>query len=235
MVTAERQKTIGQPARRRVFAWYPLPPVDQLAPLVGELERDLPKVFRWQNVWRIASVAQALEGGEGKNLVFEVARLKDKQDQTGGEVVRVPVLREGQEMEFRLINKGADEVWVTVLYLDANLGIEMFVEPVALEARRGKISPIRTTMRTLGGTSTGVEGMVVFAILTRQHREVPDFKFLDQTPLHKPEKPKSAPRNLDTPFKRLLASGTLSNPTRAMERAAPTTPAILLRSWVLLP
>ena len=68
----------------------------------------------------------AQEGGETHGLQFEVALLKDENDRSGGELLRNPVLRDGQEMEFRLKNEGVEDLWVSLLYLDANLGIEQY-------------------------------------------------------------------------------------------------------------
>src|SRR5207237_1195247 len=54
----------------------------------------------------------------------EVARLKDENDRTGGQVIRDGVIRSGTEAEMRLTNEGSADLWVSLFYLDGNLGIK---------------------------------------------------------------------------------------------------------------
>ena len=219
----------GPNVPRKVFAAYSASDPSALA---SALERDLPKVFKWQNVWRIVSGVSAQEGGETHGLQFEVALLKDENDRSGGELLRNPVLRDGQEMEFRLKNEGVEDLWVSLLYLDANLGIEQYW---AGALRQGTaLRPFRTTM-TVKNNSTGLEGMVVMALPLSVQKEEPDFRFLEQQPLHLPETVKrSVNQAPSTPFGKLMAAAAFNGRAREMERRVPSTPAILSQSWLLL-
>ena len=219
----------GPDAPRKVFASYP---AGNPSALASSLERDLPKVFKWQNVWRVAGGVAAQDGGETHGLRFEVALLEDEDDRTGGKLLRDPVLRDGQNMEFRLKNEGVEDLWVTLLYLDANLGIEQYWTG---SLRQGAaLKPFRTAMN-VKDNSTGVEGMIVMALPLSVQRVEPDFRFLEQQPLRVPEaRGRGADPSPATPFGRLMAAAALDGGTREMERRVPSTPAILSQSWILL-
>jgi hypothetical protein len=225
---AQRPRITGQPMLRKVYGMYP---ADTKA-LIGGLERDLPKIFKWQNVWRVASGIQGQASGETHGLKFEVAKLKDENDRTGGELLRGGILRSGQEMEFRLRNEGNQNLWATLLYLDANLKIEIFASKVI---ERGKAwDPIRGTL-TVNGNSFGREGMLVFAIPTAVQREEPNFRFLEQEPLQVAAKTsRSADETPRSPFGKLLGAAAFAKGTRDLVQRVPTTPAILSQSWVLV-
>jgi hypothetical protein len=215
-------------APRKVFGNYPAEPPTALA---AALELDLPKVFRWQNVWRIAGNV-ASQASETYGLGLEIALLKDQNDRTGGKLLDQPVLHDGQNVEIRLKNDGVEDLWVTVLYLDANLGIEVFW---AASIRQGTaLVPFREVMR-VDNHSTGREGLVIFALPQKVQKLEPDYHFLEQQPLRIPEVAhrglKDAP---DTPFAKLMSAAAFGGGTRGMERKVSTTPAIISQSWILL-
>ena len=216
-------------ALRKVFAAYP---AGDPAALAAALERDLPKIFKWRNVWKISGAINAQDGAETHGLKFEVATLKDENDRSGGELLRTSILRDGQEMEFRLKNDGTEDLWVTVLYLSANLGIEHYWSG---SLRQGSaLKPFRTTM-TVKDNSTGVEGMIVFALPLSVQKVEPDFHFLKQQPLRVPDVIKRGLADApDTPFGMLMAAAAFNGGTREMEKRVPTTPAILSQSWLLI-
>ena len=182
----------------------------------------------------MAGGIQSQEGLETHGLQFEVALLKDDNDRTGGKPLHGGILRSGQEMEFRLKNEGDQDLWVTLLYLDANLKIEVFESNVI--QRRKSWSPIQTTI-TVKGDSFGREGMVVFAIPTAVQREEPNFKFLEQEPLGVATRISCSAGDVPkTPFGKLLAAAAFGRTTRGdLIRQVPTTPAILSHSWILVP
>ena len=64
----------GKPVSRVIFGKYDAGDPRKLA---AGLERDLHKIFTWQNVWRVAGSLGARDD-EGPDLKFEVLRLKDK-------------------------------------------------------------------------------------------------------------------------------------------------------------
>jgi hypothetical protein len=213
---------------RRVFGNYP---AGEPKALAAALELDLPKVFRWQNVWRIAGNV-ASQASETYGLRLEIAVLKDRNDRGGGKLLDKPVLYDGQPVEIRLKNDGIEDLWVTVLYLDDNLGIEVFW---AGSIRQGTaLAPFPEVMK-VENHSTGREGLVIFALPQRVQKLEPDYRFLGQLPLQTPE---VANRDLkgagDTPFAKLMSSAAFGGGTRGMERKVSTTPAIISQSWILL-
>jgi hypothetical protein len=221
----------GQPALRKVFGAY-LPENKALA---SSLERDLPKIFKWQNVWRVADQASALNDRETHGLKFEVALLASEEDKTGGVLLREPVLHDGQAVEFRVKNEGTEDLWVTILYLDANLGIHAGDYTPGVIRRGDSMRPLRASM-SVEGASTGYEGMVVLAIPMSIQKDEPDFAFLEQEPLGVVTKSvRDAPKAMTTPFQKLMTSAAFGGGTRDMQKHVSSTPAILSSSWILLP
>jgi hypothetical protein len=215
--------------RRKVFGVYPAGSEKELA---GALERDLPKIFKWQNLWRIAAGIHGEDGGRDYGLKLEVLALHDENDRKG-QPVTDGVLRDGMEVAYVLRNDGSDPLWVTALYLDANLGIQK-VFSRALEPEGGPIRFLQAKMSTRDG-SWGLEGMVVFAIPQPVHRVQPDFSFLEQPPLAVADARRGSPRAApDSPFGRLLAAAAFNAGTRGHPPRVPTTPAVVSQSWVLL-
>ncbi len=224
----ERLRSAGYRLPRKIYGKYPLGDAKALS---GDLERDLPKIFKWRNLWRVANGVSTEDENETHGLRFEAGKLKDENDRSGGEPLRQPVLHDGQDMEFRIKNEGLDDLAISILYLDANLGISQYW---AGSLSRGKaLKPLRTRM-SAKDDSTGVEGMLVFALPIKQGEL--DLSFLEQQPLQVSDVVKrsadAAPR---TPFGKLLAAAAFNQGTRGMERKAPTTPAILIQSWILVP
>ncbi len=225
----ERLKQEGRPQTRKVYGSYSL----EETKLAGELDRDLPKIFKWQNLWKIASGVQMMHDGKTHGFVFEVAKLKNQNDRSGGELLRDGLLNDGQEMEFRFRNEGVQDLWVAVLYLDSNLGIEVYWSGAI--ARGKALKPIRTQM-SVDGDSFGVEGMAVFAVPIAVQKVEPDYRFLEQQPLRVAEaRQRSANQAAKTPFGKLMAAGAFNVGTRGMRKHVETTPAILLQPWVLVP
>ena len=106
-------------AVRSYFAAYSPSDVQSLE---GELERDLPKLFRWQNLWRVLGGVTSMDGGESHGLLFESFILRDKQD-TAGQPLDKGVLRSGDYVKFQLRNEGPQNLWVSLFYLDAIWGL----------------------------------------------------------------------------------------------------------------
>jgi hypothetical protein len=211
---------------KKVFGAYPAAGGKEL---VGALERDLPKIFKWQNVWRVAG---GLAGrGDGKNygLSLEVRTLKDKADKEG-EPLRDGPLHDGQWAAFSLKHDGSDPVWVSVFYLDANLGITQ-ITVRGLEPTDAPERITRLRFSTAGG-STGVEGMVVFAI-PQAGNEKPNLSFLEQQPLAVRERGGVLAKPPDTPFGKLLSAAAFNAGSRGLP-VAPSNPAVLSQSWLLL-
>lgn len=215
-------------AQRRYFAVYS---ADDERALAGDLERDLPKLFRWQNLWRVSRGVNVLEGGETHGVHFDAFRLKNQQDPTG-EPFRAGVLRSGDFVKFALRNDGSQPVWATLLYLNANFGVKHFFTG---QIRPGDtLKPFVFRMHA-DAASSGQEGMLVF-VTPVVDKTRPEFEFLEQEPLCLPEvrtRDANAPPN--TPFGKLLKAAAYNRGVRDMEPVVSTTPAILTQAWVLLP
>ena len=81
--------------------------------------------------------------------------------------------------------------------------------------------------------------MVLFVFPQSVHPQRPDFKFLEQSPLKRPEARsrgavgKGAP---NTPFGELMRAATLEGGTRAPPRKLTNTaPGVLAQSWLVIP
>jgi hypothetical protein len=219
----------GQPIPRKVFGRYP---VGDARALVGGLERDLPKVFRWRNVWRVANGSATRDAGEAHGLRLEMYKLTGQNDTTG-ERFRTGPLPDGQRMKIQVKNTGTEKLWVTVLSLSADFGISHLYTGV-MEGGQA-LQPFLATMRMRGGP--GVEGLVVFAVPVAAQAAQPDFKFLEQSPLRENTRSDLRPpdRGTPTPFERLLAAAAFNRGTRDIELQVPSTPAILSQTWVIVP
>lgn len=219
---------------RKVFGRYPL--ANEPA-LLGALERDLPKIYRWENLWRVANEVHAVDGGESYGLVVEVLKLKDEHDRQGEEL-RAGVLKSGDEVAFWVTNGGPHNLWVTAFYLDANLRIRVvFSDGVG----RGKRVKLGQGSMTVDDNSAGLEGLVAFAIPQAVQKDQPTFAMLEQEPL---QVVNAARRGVDRgrsaplgSFERLLDHAAFHSEmrTRSWEPRVSTAPAILTRSWVLVP
>ena len=224
------QQRAGDPPSgpRKYFAAYAVANTQTLA---GALDRDFPKLFRWQNLWRVSSGVNSMDGGETNGLKFEAFKLANLQDQTD-EPMRGGLLRSGDIVKFTLKNEGVQNVWVTLLYLDANLGVK-HVYSGQIEAGRD-LRPFRFRM-TSDGNSAGPEGMIAFASPATD-KTAPDFSFLEQEPLLvESDRTKGIGDVPSTPFGQLLKTAAFNNGTRGMQPVVSTTPAIIVQTWLLVP
>jgi hypothetical protein len=215
------------PRAKKVFGAYPTAAGKDL---LDALERDLPKIFKWQNVWRVAGGITSPDGGKNYGLSLAVRKLKDKTD-TEGLPLRDGILRDGDWAGFYLKHDGDDPVWVAVFYLDANLGITQ-ITVRGLDQTDAPERITRLHFSTAGG-STGVEGMVVFAIPQAGNAK-PDLSFLEQQPLAVRERGTVLAKPPATPFGKLLGAAAFNAGVRGLPAGAPTTPAVLSQSWLLL-
>jgi hypothetical protein len=224
---AETSRVAGQPVPRVAFGGYPADDPKQLA---NDLDRDLPKIYKWQNVWRIAgTVGDGAAGADDYGLKMDIVKLQgDKEAGPLRDTVVVP----GQRIEIRLRNEGNEDLFVTLLYLDANFGIQtVFSDAIGKKEKA-------TEKGTITKNAVGTEGLVVFAVpLSASGKMKPSFGFLEQEPLGRVETKKNGPGEAPkTPFGQLLAAAAFGGSTaRGFERDVPTNPAILARSWVTRP
>lgn len=200
--------------------------------LAGELARDLAKIFSWQNVWRVAGgLSGAEEARNDSGLIFEV-RYSDTKNAPSKSMSNA-VLRPGQVVEYHFRNDGIEDLWVAAAYMDGNYGINVFLSTairagVTLKPLRAMITP----------DSTGVEGVVVFAVPMSKSKSRPDYFFLEQEPLGVVDvRTRDALRGDETPFELLMRAAvgkTSGAGTRGM-LLFESTPAVIGHSWITTP
>jgi hypothetical protein len=222
---AEKSRVAGQPVPRTAFGGYPADDPEKLA---TDLNRDLQKIYKWQNVWRIAGTLGD-SGAEGNDYGLKLEVVKLQGDKEAGPL-RDNTVDPGQRIEIRLKNEGNEDLFVTLLYLDANFGIQSVFSD-SVEKKQGV-----TKKGTITEGAVGTEGLVVFAVpLAASGKTKPSFDFLEQKPLGRvDDKKKGIPPN--TPFGQLMAAAAFGE-TRAkgFEPDVATNPAIVARSWVTRP
>jgi hypothetical protein len=226
----------GKPVSRLVFAEYD---ADDVKVIAAGLDRDLQKIFSWRNLWRIAGTLGARGEEESADLKVELLKLKEivpkKQYAPDGKVVPGAALRPGDFIELRVSNTGREDLWVAILFMDANCGIKQ------LDSRTVKAGePLRPIRGPIDATSEGREGFVILSVPVKAQRVAPDFRFLEQDPLRpKQVREKSravrlqnAQKGPQTPFQRLLTSAAFGGEqTRGFDMQEPTTPNIQSVSW----
>ena len=233
-VTAEpRQVPRGDreeasPSAGAVFEEYAVEPADRLS---GGLERDFQKIFRWQNLWRVTgNLANNPSPGHDLGLRIEVKVLKGPRDRDGRPLEDRPVLSPGQWIEVRVVNGGKDDLWVTLLALDARFGIQD-VPIVSIPAKQAT-SPERFEVTA---ESFGPEGLIALAFPIETQRERPRFDFLIQEPLGRPDAEKTKGLTPKTPFDELMRTAAFGAQTRAIRRQISTEPQISSAVWVTVP
>lgn len=220
-------ESANQPRARRAFGVYSL---DEKQ-LQGALERDLPKIFKWESLWRVAGNVGG-EGGASHGLALEVVKLKDEND-TRGERLRGGVLHDGDEIAFWGQNTGQHDLWASAFYLDANLAIRTVFSGGVGKGKRVKFG--QGTM-SVEGNSVGLEGLVVIAIPQSIQRDAPNYRMLEQEPLKvADERMRGADDAPPGPFSNLLREAAFHSGTRGWEPRVSTNPAVLSQCWILVP
>ena len=212
---------------RKVFGQYAMK--DNLA---RDLDIDLPKIFKWENLWRVSSGVNTTGGGS-HGLVVEMLNLKDEND-VKGEPMKGHLIKDGQDMVWRITNKGANDLWVTAIYLEANLGIEVLYSGGV--DNDGEPINIAGTVTT-DGDSYGQEGLVVFAVPQLAVGKRPDFSMLEQEPLKvAPLKNRGEWGLPKSPFGKLLGYASFHSEvgSRGFRMRVSSTPAITTRSWIVV-
>ncbi|MFO0959125.1 MAG: caspase family protein [Isosphaeraceae bacterium] len=227
-VCLELGQAAETPIRTRVAESYPAQTGERLA---AGLTRDLRKIFRWQNLWRVA-------GAMGNNppqsrdlgLHIEVKVLRGEGDREGIRLEDRPVLNPGQWIEIRLRNDGPDDLWVTLLALDARFGIQD-VPVVSIPAR----SATRPQRYEVTNESFGSEGLVALALPIDANRDRPRFDFLIQEPMGRPDAERFrgfVPKN---PFEEFLKAAAFGGQARSIRKQASTEPQISSVVWLTRP
>ncbi|WP_153556717.1 caspase family protein [Roseimaritima sediminicola] len=221
--------SISAPARG-VYGPYPLDRVSQAA---GRLAIDLQKIFTWRNTWRIAQLASAAERSRDvRGLQLHVTR-KPTAARPGDGTESAPTkLVPGDDIEVRLDNRSREDMWVTLLYLSADHGIDVWLSE-ALAA-----GSTFSDQGRVDDSSLGTEGFVVLAVPVRTHRSQPNYDFLRQTGLrsHTRSVAKSAPSTPRDPVEQFMSAAAFGKPQmRALRRTTQATPQVLSWSWITVP
>jgi len=236
-VAAEVKRTeAGQ--QRRVYGVYPVgdPKKEPMAldNLGGLMARDLPKLFRCQNLWRTATGTAEARGGDNYKVSLQLAKQPSEKAVGPGETLYGGVIPNNTVIDFRVKNGSKQDVWVVAVYLDAEMEITVY-DVVPLEAG-GKADLTRGVIEKKPG-EFGQEGMVLFVIPQTTGSQKPNFKFLEQSALKEGKRGDipSLPRGGRTPFEELLGASVVGAGSRAPRPVTDTTPAVVSGSWVVVP
>jgi hypothetical protein len=221
----------GAATSPRVVAHYGL---DDTARLAQQLYRDLLKIYRWQTLWRLADQATRMRpGNSGLQLqALAVKKLEDV-DRVKNRVAARQTLVSGEMVELRFTNVGSEDVWMTLLYLDANFGVQQWASETVRAGQR--LEPI---VLQVDDDSLGAEGVIALAMPLTATGVVADYAFLTQSPLGiDTRQVRGTPGARATTFERLLYS--LGQPQlvrhRSLRHDDPTTPQVVSWTWVSLP
>ena len=206
--------------------------MDHLSELREQLERDLPKVYCWQNVWRVSSaLGRPTTADDCQGLRVDLRRLKGRDDRGDGEPFRQAQVHPGQYLSLQVDNLDGDEdVWVTVLLLDGQMGIDV-LDAGSLQAG----SRLRPIVFEITESSAGMEGVVVVALPVSKQAEPLRLAYLRQSPLGTGWGARAAVPKPRTPFERLMAAVATGKAIRGREIGAPTDPVLFAWSWITLP
>ncbi len=216
-----------------VRKWYGNYPANQPEKLAAHLAGDIQTIFTWNNVWRIAGAMGNKGGGEeNSDLTFEMFRgsfnSKDRKQVLSG----TPLLP-GETLSWRIRNQGFQDLWVTILYLDADFQIQEIIT-TALE----KGDDIKRS-GNIGGDTSGLEGFIVLGIPQKTVPGKPSFAFLNQkglkafNPPSLKERARAFETNaLKTPFSLLMKQAAVGKGLRSWQMNVPSNPMILSRSWI---
>jgi hypothetical protein len=217
----------------RVWRQYELRDV---AALQLELQSDLQKIFTWQNLWQVAGGMGIELGGSQDNLKLELALLSGLEDKSGGKLLDQAQLKNGDILELRLSNVGAEKMWATLVFMDSNFRITVYTTQQLQTAGSDgcDLQPIRFEVAT---KTPGPQSWLVIASSAEANRQEPDYQFLTQTGLsQKLKEPVVASRAAGSPFESLaLAVAGQKGGFRGEITPAPQNPVLLLRTWVVVP
>ncbi len=157
---------------RQVFGSYRL----NDPAMTDRLAIDLSRIYRWENLWSISSQLGCVAGEPNDcALIFEVNRIDPRTKSKSALTGQVHV---GEQLEFSFTNDSIEDLWLSVLYLGSDYGIEeLFSQSIPMD---GKIGPIVAPVKK---GSSGTEGMIVLAMPLSLNRHRPDYAYLIQQPL----------------------------------------------------
>ena len=190
---------------------------------VGYFNRDLPRIFKVENLWRIAG---RMESGD-TTLSLEVTKVGNGIDSPIRNGDRV---RPGQKVRINIANNSFKTQWVTLLLIDGHYGIKTF--QFAVRANRTFQSP----PFKLKNDTHGLTGAIAFSTPLAVNQPKPNLDFLAQERLKVVAidrgTAKMAPKD---PFGQLLSMAAFHSGTRSLLLGHSSTPQVSSRCFFLLP
>lgn len=205
------------PASAAVPAWFGPAPLDDQ--IVDWLEDSLRRVARVQNLLALsAHGCGVVDTGQGLDVHLELLRYQPGPDGQPTQPEAVPWdngwrLHVGDIIGFRVANRGAEAVDVTLLFLDADYGIIPFFPRVSSagqntwQPREQRIVPRRAKVEE----AAGPEHMLLLAVRAENPAEPVDFHCLAQPSLERTRGNPAIARGLDTPLGRLLRQAVFAD------------------------
>ncbi|MDB5389373.1 MAG: Caspase domain protein, partial [Planctomycetaceae bacterium] len=156
----------------RVFGRYS---PTQSSKLAEVLRKDLPKVFHWQNLWRIASALNSSPDPSSPGLHLDLVRLKNATDQEG-EPFHEATLRPDEILGCRVRNDNDVGLWVSIILVRADFSIQL-VQSFTVEPN--STYPLQTfPIQSIAGDpsllNTGPEGVILLAVPMTGKNQEPD-------------------------------------------------------------
>jgi len=190
------------------------------------LRKAVEQISRTQNLMRLAGDASGRRSDVKMNV--EIVRFEDGEEEVldFGEEGRT--LRPGDEVAFRIHNKGRTTIDVSLLFIDSGMGITaLFPEPGTVDDNR---IPPRKTITTprieVTADTSGPEQVVALGV--RASRERVDFSCLEQPSLATTR----GVAALDSPLGQLLKTTIYGEgETRGMKRSSASSYASQLLTW----
>ena len=132
--------------------------------------------------------------GKGDGLKYELAVIRDLNDDSGGKLLDRASVNNGESLELRLSNVSAEKMWVTLVFLDSNMLIKV-MDTVQLH-RLGEVGSEMEPFRfTVAAKKSGPQCWLLIASSAENDNSKPDFEFLNQPGIQQaPEKSSTAQR-----------------------------------------
>jgi hypothetical protein len=223
--------------------WEPARPIEEqalgpfdvraAAPFAAEMEALLRRVYRWQNLRRLAGSGADPGRSDISDLGLTVdLRSCDPSFVDCRSVAPGAPLEVGQRVEARIRNSGSRPLDVTLLLLDSGFGIAALFPTEGRYNRLGKGEEAAIKMKIAGDT-LGTEHLVAFAVPTGVRSELTDFTWLAQPTLAPPLRTRGG--QAPSPLEQVLAVAIFSAPrTRSAQLLASepdARPALHLITW----
>jgi hypothetical protein len=213
----------------------------------AEIDRDMTRIARAQNLLDLSkseqvSADQDSAGGapaddSRMNVDFKILRYKSRSDRHGTEIdlTKGPLnLVAGDFVGWRMTNRGAFDVAVSLLYIDAGFGVHAIFPRAGsgtdnLLTRGGGTYSTRPVKIT--NTPVGNEHVVLIAVPRRTGSQPPDFSFLEQPTLPKTRGSENNPA-LNSRIGRLLQQAMYgTGGTRGVDAGDTAEAHLMHQSW----